>query len=457
MQSDPRRRDLYTWRLSDASPPDIEPLGPPGWEQLPELRLGTDQFEIGGARGRLDAWSTFGQWYDELGRGRQTLPPAALAEVQRVVEGATTDLEKARRLYAYLQQTTRYVSVQLGLGGWQPFDAAYVFERRYGDCKALTNYMMAMLAAVGVSADPVLIEAGDEGSDLLESFPDNQFNHVILRVPLAEAAPGEVPMRTGVLSDGAVWLECTSSFAPFGHLGAFTEGRPGLLVDGLNSRIVRTPTSGPDVNWTRREATVSLDTRGGALADVRWMLHGEERTEALVAFTTATEAERTSIFRTATGLPSLDVRDLDLSTVPARPDTLTFTATLDVAHAARRAGTRLLLNLVPLAPPVDRLPEPEAPRVHEVRLGVAYAERDSVRFELPEGYAVGDPPPPIAIDGPVGRYRLAISTPEAGAIVVVRELVVDAPRQPAEAYDEVRAFFDAVAEADAVRAIVRPE
>ena len=445
------RRDTYVWHVADAAVREPEPFGPPWWEQVPELRLGTDRFEIGDAPGRLDSWATFGTWYGDLGEGRRSLPPAAVADVYRVVEGAQTDAEKVRRLYRHLQQTTRYVSVQLGLGGWQPFDAAYVFERRYGDCKALTNYMQAMLDAVGIEAHPVLIEAGEDGSDLREDFPDNAFNHVILRVPLAEPA-----MRIPALVDGAVWLECTSPYAAFGHLGAFTEGRPGLLVDGAASRIIQTPVSGPETNWTRREATVTLDARGRAEADVRWLLHGEERTDAIVALDRATEAERGIVLRRVTGLPSLDVLDLDLGRLAERPDTLALAARLDVAHAARRAGSRLLLNLVPLSPAVTVPTAMDEPRTQPVRLGTATAERDSVRFLLPEGYAADNLPEPVELESPVGRYRLTAS-PDGDALVVVRELVVDAPNQPAEAYDAIRDFFQSIAEADGARAVVRRE
>ena len=127
-----------------------------------------------------------------------------------------------------------------------------------------------------------------------------------------------------------------------------------------------------------------------------------------------------------------------------------------MAHAARRAGSRLLLNLVPLSPAVTVPTAMDEPRTQPVRLGTATAERDSVRFLLPEGYAADNLPEPVELESPVGRYRLTAS-PDGDALVVVRELVVDAPNQPAEAYDAIRDFFQSIAEADGARAVVRRE
>ena len=434
------------WTVARLSAATTEPFGPPWWEQLPELRLGTDRFEIGGSAGRLDSWDGLARWYGGLSQGRQNLPPAAQAEARARLAGATTDLEKARRLYRYLQETTRYVSVQLGLGGWQPYDAAYVFERRYGDCKALTNYMQALLAFAGIDADPVLVEAGDDGTDLDPDFPDNVFNHVVLRLP----------MRTETLeTDGAVWLECTSPYAQFGHLGSFTEGRQALLVTAGGGRLIETPSSPSDANRTVRTAEVRLDDRGGAQADLAWALSGEPRADAIAAFDGATEAERAAILGAMTGA-SLEVRSLDASALGARPDRLTLQATVDLGLAARRAGSRPLLPAVPFAARPPALP-PAADRRQPLRLGSRYADRDSVRFVPPPGYAVDRVPPPAEIESAVGRYRLAASVDEGGALVVVRELAVEATTLPADAYAEARAFFDAVAAADAAVAILRRE
>ncbi len=444
-QASAGRGTTRVWTFGRRAATTTEPFGPPWWEQLPELRLGTDRFEIGGSAGRLDSWEGMARWYGGLSEGRQQLPAAAQAEARLRLAGAETDREKARRLYRYLQETTRYVSVQLGLGGWQPYDAAYVFERRYGDCKALTNYMQALLAFAGIDSDPVLVEAGDDGTDLDPDFPDNVFNHVVLRLP----------MRTETLAtDGAVWLECTSPYAQFGHLGSFTEGRQALLISADGGHLIETPTSPPGANRTVRTAEVRLDDRGRAQADLAWELTGEPRADAIAALDGATEAERTSVLGAIAGT-SLEIQALDLSALDARPDRLTLSATVSIGLAARRAGTRLLLPAVPFAPRPPSLPAADDRR-QPLRLGSRYADLDSVRFVPPAGYAVDRVPPSAEIESAVGRYRLAASV-EGGALVVVRELVLEATELPAESYGQARAFFEAVAAADGAVAVLRRE
>ena len=444
------RRDRYVWSVSGRPHVLTEPFGPEPWQQAPVLRIGTDRFEIGGAPGRLDTWQAFGAWYAGLSEGRQVLPPAARSEALRIVEGAATNREKARRLYRHLQETTRYVSIQLGLGGWQPYDAAYVFERRYGDCKALTNYLQALLGAVGVRADPVLIQTGEAGSTVDPAFPDNAFDHVVLRLPMRTAALDE----TGGGADGEapVWLECTSPYAAFGQLGAFTEGRPGLLAVADGARIVTTPTSPPEANAVRRTATLRLDARGGAALDARWTLVGEPRADALAALDGADATARAGWVQSLAAFPSVDVLDADLGAAAARPDTLSLGATLAVPHAARRAGTRLLVGLVPFASPVPDLPP--GLRATPLRLGAARLEIDSVRIVLPDGATVHRLPEPVELTSAVGRYTLHAAA-DGDALVVTRTFRLDAFDRPASDYADAQRFLAAVAAADAEQAVVR--
>ncbi len=93
----------------------------------------------------METWDNFGKWIQALNSGRQELPPATKAKIKELTAKAKTDEEKVKILYEYLQSKTRYVSIQLGIGGQQPFEASVVDQFGYGDCKALSNYMVAML------------------------------------------------------------------------------------------------------------------------------------------------------------------------------------------------------------------------------------------------------------------------------------------------------------------------
>ena len=93
----------------------------------------------------MNTWEGFGKFISELLKGRDVLPDDIKVKVHQLTDQLKDDKQKVYVLYDFLQKNTRYISIQLGIGGWQPFDAKYVAAKRYGDCKALSNYMVALL------------------------------------------------------------------------------------------------------------------------------------------------------------------------------------------------------------------------------------------------------------------------------------------------------------------------
>jgi transglutaminase-like putative cysteine protease len=102
-------------------------------------------FEIQGYKGEMNSWQEFGKFQYILNSKRDELPANIIQQVNELTAGASDNAEKVKLLYAFLQKNTRYISVQLGLGGWQPIEASRVAQTGYGDCKALTNYMHSLL------------------------------------------------------------------------------------------------------------------------------------------------------------------------------------------------------------------------------------------------------------------------------------------------------------------------
>ena len=64
---------------------------------------------------------------------------ATITKVKELVKDLKTVEEKAKKVYEFVQNKTRYIGVQIDIGGWSPITADRVDISGYGDCKGLTN------------------------------------------------------------------------------------------------------------------------------------------------------------------------------------------------------------------------------------------------------------------------------------------------------------------------------
>jgi hypothetical protein len=245
--------DIYQWDVKNlkASKLEEEALD---WRVLPSLTFAANNFQYNGLPGDFSTWENFGKWIQALRSNICNLTPQRVTEIKQLTADYKTDKEKTRFLYEYMQKNMRYVSVQLGIGGLKPFPATFVDQKKYGDCKALANYMVALLKAVDIPACYAVVKAGvnEEPADPL--FPGSPFNHIIVCVPL---------------KGDTTWLECTSSTQPFGKLGTFTENRNALLITEDGGKLVNTPKSTIDDNEFNSEVHVALQPDGGAKVQVQ--------------------------------------------------------------------------------------------------------------------------------------------------------------------------------------------
>ncbi|RYF50733.1 MAG: DUF3857 domain-containing protein, partial [Cytophagaceae bacterium] len=157
----------YVWKIADRPAVEFEPLSPPAWEQLPIVYTAPIDFDVQDYKGHLTTWKELGQFYHTLNAGRDRIPEELRQRVLELTKNEASTFGKVRKVYKYVQDQTRYISIQLGIGGWQTIEADKVAASKYGDCKALTNYTQALLKAIGVTAYPALVRAGDKEPDLL--------------------------------------------------------------------------------------------------------------------------------------------------------------------------------------------------------------------------------------------------------------------------------------------------
>ena len=244
------KNKTYEWTMENYPALKNEPYSPESINVFPLLFLSPNTFEYDGQKGTMETWEEYGKWLYRLAEGREELSPVTKQEVQQLVKDVESTEEKVRIIYEHLQSKTRYISIQLGIGGLQPFEAKVVDKNGYGDCKALSNYTRAMLKAAGINSYHATIGAGRGNKSIEPDFTFKGYtNHMILCVPL---------------ESDTIWLECTSQNQPFGFLGSFTDDRNALLITEEGGKIVRTTKYDQSVNTQIRTATVNIDRKGNA-------------------------------------------------------------------------------------------------------------------------------------------------------------------------------------------------
>lgn len=202
----------------------------------PTVRFSLTNFHLEGIDGTANNWNEFGRWcFTNLLETQANLSASVKAEIVHLTQQAETEIEKAKIIYKYVQSRTRYISIQMGIGGWMPFSAEDVHQLGYGDCKALTNYTKSLLSLIDIESFYCPVYSGKEMYNI-QGNSSMQGNHAILCIPKLDD------------NQDSVWLECTSKNAPFGYIGDFTDDRDVLLISEEGGKIVHTTTYDETVN-----------------------------------------------------------------------------------------------------------------------------------------------------------------------------------------------------------------
>lgn len=203
-------RRIYTWARTDVPKPEVEPLAP------------DSSFGESVVIASPINWNEIAQWYAGLAKGRYSLTPQIEQALAKTVAGSKTLEDSIRAVHRWVAQDFRYVSLSLGLAGFQPHPPSEVFANNYGDCKDKATFFVAMMKRMGVTAYPVLLNSGGGVNRSLPS--GSQFDHMI-------AAVDRDGKRT--------YVDLTADIVPYGSLPPQEQGEFGLVVhpDGQSEEI----------------------------------------------------------------------------------------------------------------------------------------------------------------------------------------------------------------------------
>ncbi len=396
------------------------------------VRTAPLEFNIEGFPGSMGSWKDFGKWYFQLAGGRDILPEKALQDIEDIVQKCQDRREKINKLYNYMQSRTRYVSIQLGIGSWQPFEASYVHNNGYGDCKALSNYMISILKAAGIRAYPVLIESGEQEIPLITGFPCNQFNHVIVVVPDDK---------------DTVWLECTSQDLPAGSLSSSCENRKALLITPNGGELLSAPLSTAEENIQKRTAVIRLTITGNAEATVHTKWTGDQHHTALYLSKNTTFEEQEKWIKKNFKVPDIKLNKFSFIDEDRSSNEISLDISAELPRYGSVTGSRIFFN-PNITDRRTNIPNAVTEKLSPVKYSFPYLDIDSVKFILPERYMVEAMPSPVNIETSFGKFFSQTIKNEDNSLTFIRQLEIKNYSIPPGEYADYRNFFSEIVKAD---------
>jgi len=424
-------KDIYTWSLTNLKARSDEPMSSRTTKDFPLVQLAPNKFDVGETTGSCESWKKIGEWASTLNSGKDKLPEATVAKMKEITANCKNEIEKVKKVYEYMQQKTRYVSIQIGIGGWQPFDASVVDKFSYGDCKALSNYTKALLASIGIKAYYILVKAESESDNIDESFPSSQFNHVMVCVPLEK---------------DTVWLECTNQRLPCGFNGDFTDDRQVLLVDGENSRLVHTRTYPASENCISRHSNVNLTDETSGVAEVKAVYKGLCYDEILPIYY-ADNADKKKMATQRIELPSFTLDKFSYTEDRDRTPSFDENLNISISNYIHKLVSDISLLPLNFMNKLTSIPEKVRNRKTDMCIRRPYMENDTVVYQLPKEYQVTELPEQSEIISKFGKYT-ASSTFKGNLISYIRHFELIKGIFPPEAYSEFRDFLEQISTAD---------
>ncbi len=293
-------------------------------------------------------------------------------EVDKIRKASADPKNRTEQALQLVQERVRYVALLMGQGGYVPAPAETTWSRRYGDCKAKTALLLAILHDLGITAEAVVanVVAGDVIADRLPSI--GMFNHVLVRAHIGGKTYWLDGTRTGDTSLDDI------------KVPDFGWGLP--LVDNAQLiHIVPAPLREPSA-----EHNVSIDASAGIFAPSTITIEEVDRSDSAVQLSTVYSAssaeQRDEQFRnTARGyFDDFTVGSSSYQFDKAKREfvvTIKGTAKLDWKDSWFNVPT----SSIAFDPDFDRLAGP----FHDAPWAISHPRyvKDHVTVRLPAGFA----------------------------------------------------------------------
>lgn len=267
------------YEMRDVTPVEKEAYVYDPGNVFQHVKFSAHTYTLGNYEFTGGSWDGFGRDCFQMMKDCFLLNDRQKTKMAEISAQTSSILETCNRLHESITENTRYVAIEIGIGGWQPTPSNETFERGYGDCKDLATMYASMLREADIETRLALIMTKQvELTD--PAFPSMRFNHVIF---------------FAVIDNDTMWADPTCSFCDMGDLPWYDEDIYVLTLDSTGGTLVKTKKSSAMDNVCIRKAHVSLN--GSRAVNIEYDFSGRGNTgHMLQSYVHYTEHDKKAFF-----------------------------------------------------------------------------------------------------------------------------------------------------------------
>lgn len=320
-------------------------------------------------------------WYSSLVKGVDIETKDIAVKVKELIAGLSTDDEKVKAIYYWVQDNIKYIAFEDGIAGFQPDSPQNVFNKKYGDCKGMAILLKTMLVEAGYDARLVWIGTDHISYDY--STPSLSVdNHMITAI---------------MVNDKPIFIDGTEKFNSYGTFATRIQGKQALIENGDTFILERVPQAQPDFNSEVYQATFKIEGND-LVGKMNKELTGEQASSFLYGFTGMEQDKReeTMLKVLTDGNDNAVVENVSTFDPTDRDAALKLNYDLKVSNAVSRFDNSLYLELDPVRYLANWTMEED--RKNSYKMSNTRVEKKNITLELPAGYSIETLPEAISID-----------------------------------------------------------
>ena len=405
-------------------------------KEFPIVKMFLEKASLEGYELNMKSWIEFGKmYYEYFIKNNSTISEKTKLKLDNIITENDTKLDKIKKIYKYVQDNTRYVSIQVGIGGWKPMEVSDVEKYGYGDCKALSNFTRSLLKAYDIESYYTVIYGGDKRS-FDEEIIAKQSNHVIVSVPF----------------DGDyIFLECTSQTNPFGYLSDFTSNRNALIIKPDGAEVVHTTFYKPEDNLQEIKSKLSVSEDGLISGNVK-VISKNIQHDNVSHLVTKNTKDQTDFYKNRfVYLNNFEISNLQLN-LDKEAFSMQEIFDFKAENYFERGLNSVILPLNVLNKSISSLFKYRNKKF-SFEIDYGFIDSDEIEILLPSSFSITQLPEKINIKEKYGTYEVNILF-ENNKLIYKRKLIIYDGVYLKEEYESYRKFMDQISKSDNMKILI---